>query len=258
MSPSAAVVRGKDGWLYYGDDGGSKTSPTRACCRRRVANWREAIVRARDWCRARGIAYVFTIAPDKHVIYPEIPRRSRPPADAALARRSGFHGARRTPASSSTSGRRCWRRKSHERLFHQTDTHWNDRGAFVAYQQIIDAVRGKCRRCRRRARGRRSTPLSGFVSGRDLAAMMGLKRVLQRGRPAAGAQEAGRGTSSSSRAAPTRRRAKDGWSPRFPGSTLPRAVVFRDSFTSALAPFLSEHFSRAVYLWQNDFDAMKC
>ena len=40
-----------------------------------------------------------------------------------------------------------------------------------------------------------------------------------------------------------------------PGSSLPRAVIFRDSFASRLAPFLSEHFSRAVYLWQNDFDA---
>ena len=40
-----------------------------------------------------------------------------------------------------------------------------------------------------------------------------------------------------------------------PGSTLPRAVVFRDSFTSSLAPLISEHFSRVVYLWQNDFDA---
>ena len=40
-----------------------------------------------------------------------------------------------------------------------------------------------------------------------------------------------------------------------PGSSLPRAVIFRDSFVSRLAPFLSEHFSRAVYLWQNDFDA---
>src|SRR4029079_9827903 len=39
------------------------------------------------------------------------------------------------------------------------------------------------------------------------------------------------------------------------GSTLPRAVIFRDSFVSRLVPFLSEHFSRAVYLWQNDFDA---
>src|SRR5436853_7454476 len=39
-----------------------------------------------------------------------------------------------------------------------------------------------------------------------------------------------------------------------PGSSLPRAVVFRDSFASRLAPFLSEHFSRVVYLWQNNFD----
>ena len=40
-----------------------------------------------------------------------------------------------------------------------------------------------------------------------------------------------------------------------PGSSLPRAVVFRDSFANRLAPLFSEHFSRAVYLWQNDFDA---
>jgi hypothetical protein len=39
-----------------------------------------------------------------------------------------------------------------------------------------------------------------------------------------------------------------------PGSGL-RAVMFRDSFSSRLIPFLSEHFSRIVYQWQNDFDA---
>jgi hypothetical protein len=39
-----------------------------------------------------------------------------------------------------------------------------------------------------------------------------------------------------------------------PGSSLPRAVIFRDSFMSGMVPFLSEHFSRAVYMWQNDVD----
>ena len=34
----------------------------------------------------------------------------------------------------------------------------------------------------------------------------------------------------------------------------PRAVIFRDSFGSAMIPYLSEHFSRAVYVWRNDFD----
>ena len=36
--------------------------------------------------------------------------------------------------------------------------------------------------------------------------------------------------------------------------SLPRAVSYRDSFTNALIPFLSEHFSRAVYLWEYDVD----
>ena len=39
-----------------------------------------------------------------------------------------------------------------------------------------------------------------------------------------------------------------------PDVRLPRAVIFRDSFMSGMVPFLSEHFSRAVYLWQNDVD----
>ena len=36
--------------------------------------------------------------------------------------------------------------------------------------------------------------------------------------------------------------------------SLPRAVVYRDSFAGRLIPYLSEHFSRASYLWQNEFD----
>ena len=35
---------------------------------------------------------------------------------------------------------------------------------------------------------------------------------------------------------------------------LPRAVIFRDSFFSELQPFVSEHFRRAVFLWQPNFD----
>jgi alginate O-acetyltransferase complex protein AlgJ len=37
-------------------------------------------------------------------------------------------------------------------------------------------------------------------------------------------------------------------------SALPRLVMFRDSFGSALVPFLAEHFRRSVFLWQYDFD----
>ena len=33
--------------------------------------------------------------------------------------------------------------KTRERIYFQTDTHWNDRGAFVAYRELIEAVRAQ-------------------------------------------------------------------------------------------------------------------
>ena len=95
-------------------------------------------------------------------------------------------------------------------------------------------------------------PVTKHVPGMDLAGMMGLTRVLGEEdlrlvphqkrqyvvvEPHGNIVEAGEGRIVT----------------EIPGSTLPRAVIFRASFTSAMAPFLSEHFSRAVYLWRNDF-----
>ena len=92
------------------------------------------------------------------------------------------------------------------------------------------------------------------VEGQDLAGMIGLKRVLRendltltpiRQRQARVVEPPGADPADELGRIVT----------EIPDSPLPRALIFRDSFTSKLAPFLSEHFSRAVYLWQNDFDA---
>ena len=85
--------------------------------------------------------------------------------------------------------------------------------------------------------------------------MIGLTRVLHETDLTLDADPAAAGDGSSSRRAPSATAEEGYLVTEIPGSTLPRAVIFRDSFTSRLAPFLSEHFSRAVYLWQNDFDA---
>ena len=92
------------------------------------------------------------------------------------------------------------------------------------------------------------------VPAKDLAGMLGLKRVLReidlslvprRARRARVVDPPGAGPMAEVGQLIT----------EIPDSSLPRAVIFRDSFASRLGPFLSEHFSRAVYLWQNDFDA---
>jgi alginate O-acetyltransferase complex protein AlgJ len=255
VSPSTAVVKGGDGWLYYADDGGMDDfANAKAMTASEVDAWRETIVRTRHWLHQQHIAYVFTIAPDKHVIYPEhLPatiRKVRPTSrtDQVYAALDGTGVATidlRPPLLNS---------KPRERLYYLTDTHWNDRGALVAYQSIIDAVRRQLPAMTPPWSRDDFVPAEREIEGRDLAGMLGLKHVLHE---------------TELLLTPKRHRRAHVIDP--PGAepmaelgqlitqvddpSLPRAVIFRDSFASRLVPFLAEHFSRAVFLWQNDFDA---
>jgi hypothetical protein len=253
-SPSAAVVEGEDGWFFYGDDKSVEDYVNiEPMSDEGVANWRAAIVRARDWLRARNIAYVFTIAPDKHVIYGD----EMPPTLARIGPLSRtdqlFTALQDTGLAVDLRGAEL-EAKAHERVYQQTDTHWNDRGALVAYQQIIGAVRARVPRTPRAWTRADFTAVDRTIEGLDLAGMMGLTRVLReidmtlvprRPRRARVIEPAG--------ARPTDEEGR--LITEIDDPSLPRAVIFRDSFTSRLVPFLSEHFGRAVYLWQNDFDA---
>ncbi|HKB13250.1 MAG TPA: hypothetical protein VKD69_21445, partial [Vicinamibacterales bacterium] len=144
--------------------------------------------------------------------------------------------------------------KARERIYQKTDTHWNDRGALVAYQRIIGAVRARLPQTPPAWTREDFEDGERVIAGMDLAGMMGLTRTLhetdlvlvpRRPRRARVVEPKG--------AAPT---AEEGTLiTEIADPSLPRAVIFRDSFVSRLVPFLSEHFSRAVYLWQNDFDA---
>jgi alginate O-acetyltransferase complex protein AlgJ len=252
-SPSSAVLLGKDGWLFYADDGALEDyANAPALSAGEVENWRVSVVRARNWLRGRGAAYVFTVPPDKHVIYPEdMPDSVH--RIGSVSRMDQVFGALADAHVAVELRPALYEARALERIYHRTDTHWNDRGAFAAYRIIIDAVR------RQLPAVPPAWPRSDFEAvsrneeGRDLAGMMGLKSVLREDvltleprrprlarvvEPSGAAQDAEEGRLVT----------------EIPGSTLPRAVIFRDSFFTALVPFLSEHFSRAVYLWQNDFD----
>ena len=255
VSPSAAVVKGRDGWFFYGDDEGIEDYVNIApMTTEALANWRAAVVDARDWLRTRGIAYVFTIAPDKHVIYPE-----EMPATLArigdVSRTDQLFTTLQDTALAVDVRPRLFEARTHERIYHKTDTHWNDRGTLVAYQQIIGAVRNRVPATPPSWTRDDFEAVERSVEALDLAAMMGLKRVMReidlplvpkRPRRARVVEPAG--------AKPTDEEGR--LVTEIDDPSLPRAVIFRDSFVSRLVPFLSEHFSRVVYLWQNDFDAV--
>jgi alginate O-acetyltransferase complex protein AlgJ len=142
-SSSDTVIAGTHDWLFYADDGGIGdylsaypfTTPE-------LEAWRLTLERTRDWLRTRGVPYLVVIAPDKYMIYPEFMpaslHRMRPDfrADQLIA----YMRAHSTveimdlrPALIAA--------KPAELLYHRYDTHWDDRGGLVAYQQIANRLR---------------------------------------------------------------------------------------------------------------------
>jgi hypothetical protein len=247
-------VKGTDGWFFYADDWSiedyARTDPMTGDA---IANWRAAVIAARDWLRARGVPYVFTVAPDKHVVYGEMMPSTIVPV-GEVSRTDQLFTALQDTAVAVDVRQALFDEKTRERIYHQTDTHWNGRGAYVAYRALIDAVHARVPRTPPALRREDFEPTERVVPGKDLAGMMGLTRVLR---------EVDLGLAPK---IPRRARVVEpaGASPtaevgrlvtEIDDPALPRAVIFRDSFVSPLVPFLSEHFSRAVYLWQNDFDA---
>ncbi len=254
VSPSPTVVIGKDGWLFYMEDGGlDDYTNEQPMTETELGQWRKMIVRANDWCRARGITYLFTVPPDKYTIYPQyFPATIK--QLSPVSRTDQLMTATHDTGAVLDVRQVVLARSQGERLFHVTDTHWNERGAFLAYQQIMDALHARVPAVPPARPRTDFEETSRLLDGRDLAGMIGLKRLLREEDlrlvsktphkyivtdPAGGYATGGNGRIIT----------------EIPGSALPRAVVFRDSFASALAPLISEHFSRVVYLWQNDFDA---
>ena len=251
VSPSTSVIKGRDGWLFYADDGAmedyAEAPPFTGA---ELELWRQMLQDTSDWLRAQGIAYVFVIAPDKHVIYQEympdtIQRTAISRIDQLVS-----HLRQRSTVRVADPRPPLFAAKASERLYHRTDTHWNDRGAFVGYQSIIDALAEEVPALRPRSRSA-FEPRVVQSAGLDLAGMVGLTEVLREEdlvlvprHPLARILEPQHPNRRLTHARIVTEAPNDG----------PRAVVFMDSFGPALVPFLSEDFSRVVYLWQDNMD----
>jgi hypothetical protein len=252
-SASETVIAGKDGWLFYADDGGMEDYvQAQPISRGELEAWRQTLDRTNRWLAARGIHYLVVFAPDKQMIYPEFMPdalgRLSPDyrVDRLLAYLRGHSSVEPLDLRPALVGA-----KGGELLYDRYDTHWNDRGGLAGYQAIVARLRPWFPSMTPLTRedfvtsaatpsGDKTTML-GLVD-RGKLAMPGLvpragwrARVVEPVRPDPYGEEGRLVT-------------------EIPGSTLPRAVVFRDSFAGRLIPYLSEHFSRVVYLWQNDFD----
>ena len=251
-SPSPLVVMGRDGWLYYA---GEHIIEDYRCLKpftdAELRQWAEVLVRRQAWLERRGIRYLFFVAPNEHTIYPEyLPSyltrvRETSRLDQLLAY---LKAHTRLPIIDLRPALRAAKMK--ERIYQKTDTHWNERGAFAAYQEILKPIHEWLPTVQAKQRDRFENTVTRGPGG-DLAEMIGMTEVYQEEVLDLKPLDARRASFIDW---PTERFTELHARPRvvressIPDSTLPRLVVFHDSFGTALQPFLAEHFSRAVYV----------
>lgn len=248
---STDVVSGKQGWLFFT---GSRVIDDYRCVtpftRGQLAAWAETLAARRRWLEAQGIQFLLVVAPNKHTIYPEqLPRsinrlRDQSRLDqllAELARQPNFPVLDlREPLRQS---------KQTERCYHLTDTHWNDYGAWIAYTEIMQGLAHRRPELQPWDRSRFDLHKTDRPGG-DLAIMLGLQDLIRE----EWYDMVPRGPRSAT-IEPQSPNVPERLVTVHPDQSLPRAVVFRDSYFGAVQPFFSEHFSRVVYSWTYDFEA---
>jgi len=255
-TPTEKLLAGRDGWFFYGDRDAvahyRRIAPLRPG---ELARWQTVLEGRRDWLAERGIAYIVLLVPDKHELYAEYMPPSLPLAEGSrpldqLAHRLAEHSTVEVVDLREA----LEREKKSRRVYHKTDTHWNQVGAYAAYRAILTRLRdlvpsladAKVREVEYR---QKQTP------GLGLASLVGLEQVLVEEDLTAELTHPRAEIAREYRpryAERVRRQAPFAHGVPDPG--LPRAVMFRDSFGNALVPYLSEHFRRILYVWDRDVD----
>jgi hypothetical protein len=286
VSTNPRVVIGKAGWLFFFYDTDKELAGFRGeipFTQDELNHWQRVLEERQAWLAQRGIPYLLIIPPDKQTIYPDKLRdtlhRGAGPTrlDQLIAHLAAHSTVRIVDMRQQLL---TARHDFEQRLYHKTDSHWNDYGAYVGYRAILEAIAQAMPNKRVQPQ-----PMSAFEpsirrEGGDLVGMLGLKGSIEEDRLQLGGRVPAVATSGW-----MQRRITDGETftlsaiePRGPterlvpkgsGGTrygeqilagrndpsLPSIVMIRDSFGNALLPMLAEHFRRGVYCSSDNFES---
>lgn len=241
VSPSPKALIGSDGYLFYAaEQSVDYFRGTRPFTQAQLARWRDDLEQRRAWLAARGIRYLVVVAPNKETIYAEyMPKSVAKLRDesrldqlvAYLEANSEVDLVDLRPALLAA--------KRQQRVYHKTDTHWNDAGARVGADAILAALAAWFPAIDR-------SPYAGTLAqktaeGGDLARILALEDRLP--------EERFDWLADTPRARATRGAGTGGKGPptfECIGCSGPSVVMNHDSFNDALAPFLVERFRRTV------------
>jgi hypothetical protein len=250
-SPSPKVVVGRDGLYYLADE--ETAAQSELASDQLLRQWQQALEEKRDWLAAKGIAFLVVIAPDKQSIYPEkLPRAVAGQLLSVRTEQFVQHMAAHSQVEIVYPRRPLLEAKKESPVYYRTDTHWTAFGSYVVYREIMARLSEQLAEVKPLSLSEFDR-LGKMLQGGDLATMLGVEDAVReertwliRRRPPGAPElrlpnpEPPPGTGAAIRIGEQS------------AADLPRLVMFHDSFGLRLMRFLSEHFSRSVYVEARD------
>jgi len=248
VSQAGTVIFGRDGWLFQA--GREQIADIRnnwPFSEGELAEWARLLSAKHDALAERGIEYLFVFAPNKHLIYPEkLPASMNRVREDSRAEQLVSHLQRHTDVPVLDLRPAMFAAKEELRPYHRTDTHWNAWGAYAGYRALIERLRGRAPgleavRLEPADFDRRETP------GWDLARALSMQDELTEieiypadWQPGCAVYE---GLPDDFTRADRNQKA---FTTRC-GSGSGRLLMFRDSYSLAMMPYLSETFAYIHY-----------
>jgi integrase len=140
------VLRGRDGWLFLDGDRNwvlAQQAGELLLEAQQLEDWTTLLERRKRLLAARGIAYVFMVAPEAHSVYPDKLPEGAKHVELRPVTQLRDHLARLQssvrliyPLGELRDARQA------RDVYSATDSHWSDAGAYVAYKRLADEIEG--------------------------------------------------------------------------------------------------------------------
>lgn len=252
ISPIPMVMIGKGGWLYLAKqnervDEIEYYRSVKLFSPEELEHWRTSLESRWDWLAKRGIHYLFVIAPNKSTIYPEyLPDYVRPVHKQSRLDQLVDYLKKHSQFSLLDLREVMFAAKKERRVYRKTDSHWNRYGAYLAYREIMKALSNFFADAHPVDIGEFDVYVQEKHGG-DLAIMLSLQKSIYKDRVI----EVDHLQPLNAKDAPPLKKKYPGVNQGVkenPAGKLPGAIMVHDSFANRVQSFLSEHFSRIVYL----------
>lgn len=261
------VFVGKDGWLFFLNAGNKAFLKHDSFTPEKLAFFVNTFEDRRRWLAMHHIRYLLVFVPCKCEMY-----REEVPSQFKLLHQDSMQEQLVNALRKNTSvdvmylKRDLLSEKSRFQspLYLVTDTHWNQLGAFVAYQEIARHLQ-KLYPAIKPIKWQDVNLTSRVEPGGDLARMLGVGQYVSERTPMVKVRNQ-HWVYSSKPPMPNLDSETGHYLPfatEVNNPSLPKAYFVRDSFTIYLQPFLSENFRRAYFYWnyrrskEDDFHAQE-